>query len=144
MRFLLLLSFLVLFGCSDEHTEYYIQPELKPYVEAFYSEADTRGIFVDRDALVVILTKDLVKSKGAAGLTTYVVGERQAKVEIDEEYFYENDSICVEWTIYHELGHAIFKMDHTSSWSIMNPQMRCYKGDFEYKQFLLDLLFNGQ
>lgn len=143
MKYIILIS-LILFSC--ESYNYSVQPELKPYVDSFYQEAEKRGVKVQKDNLIIRISND---TKGNLGLTKYSSNGPQVTsqiyVNIKEDYFNKNSVQCIESVVFHELGHALLLRSHCDcTGSFMNVETErhtCYPANTTSRELLLDELF---
>lgn len=105
------LLLLLLCSCS---TDFLIDSRLKPHVDTFYSLSDGD---LQRDNLVVSVKRNLLKNEGCIGRAIINRGfldlwDGQIIVQIDEEYYENQDYLMVETAVFHELGHALLNRDH--------------------------------
>lgn len=99
--------------CSCNFTDELHQsadPKLKPFLDKFHAEALKRGH--DYRYSDVVLKFEQINSAGATKLGAVPIAK------IDPDYFNERITgdeyqvLCIEFTIFHELGHALFSPDH--------------------------------
>jgi hypothetical protein len=116
----LLFLFLIVAGCSSDPTTepiiYEISPKFNTEVQAFYSEAQVRGITIDKVNLIVAeLAPEYQDANGVfAGSRFYKVGDQRV-IEI-------RDTPCNEFAVFRELGHVFLSKPYASSGEvIMNP-----------------------
>lgn len=153
MKHIILIPILFLMSC-DRETEYSVTPELQPYIDSFYREAESRGVTVQRTNLIVRLA-DLSKEKGnIKGRTIRDYGtfsDHQITIYIDQGYYdacttkgYQH---CLESVVFHECGHAFFGRKHIEGESIMNNWIThtCWRnGNQEVRKALIDELFTNR
>lgn len=135
-------------SCSDliDQDHYYVAPELKVFVDRFYSEASVRGITIGKEN-VEVLIGDIKSSNSVEGRST------ESNVVIDKKFYESNighswndkfDSLDVEYVVFHELGHYLLHRDHENKFTIMTPD-GTYKGDYQSdsikRKLLIDELF---
>lgn len=135
-------------GCSlIDQPEYQIQPELQPFVDDFYQEAAKRGFKFGRDNLIVQIKSGIRERHNGLAITSKDTGpgDKQIRIFIDADYYYNNPFECIEQTMYHEFGHALLNRGHTNTYSIMNSGVpRCWnKGDEEFRKCMIDELFGA-
>lgn len=122
-----------------------IDPELKPYVDSFFDEAEKRGHHNLRPDVLNVGFQDI--SGSAQGRTIYLTNT----IIIDPKspgWEYNPEAL-----VYHELGHLILKRDHLNTvhnkycLSIMSsqddPVYDLHEGEKLYnrRQYYLDELF---
>lgn len=140
----------VFLSCSSEdETLYNVDAPLTPYVDAFYSEASSRGANLEKSNLIVSMESQL------QAITVIQKNGDQWHLKFDKEIFEEmerqgNPLWIIESYLYHELGKIILERDvikttiaHDSlPKSLMNPY---YKKEGikneKLKVVLLDELF---
>lgn len=148
MRLIFVLTFFLLTSCS---VEFIVDSRLSTYVNSFYYEANKRDKSLQRDNLVIGIKNGIEKEYGAIAITKTptAFSDKQIYVWIDEDWFLsQNDTLCIETTVYHELGHALLDRDHSNqNISLMNVANTygCYRffrvGDPLDRDSLLDELF---
>lgn len=112
MKNLIVLAFLISSCSMIEEPEYSVDPQLKQYVDNFYSEMESRDIYKSRWNLVVRFgDKSHSFKKG-----------RQRIVEINREQFqrFIEEDYVIYGDVYHELGHALLDLEHKKEVSLMN------------------------
>lgn len=156
MKKIIFLIILVSFSCKEYSPVYNVDPELKPFVDSFFHEGEIRGVFLPNDNLIMIFSSDsLINGMPYNGYTKYETGynaDPQIRSYINFAYFKANNNpysrLCLESTIFHELGHGILKRQHTNTSSIMNTSIRCYlqkhavTDSSSQREQLLDELFH--
>lgn len=146
--FIVMLAAVLLFSCSEEDaTRYSIDAELAPYVDSFYAEAAKYGKSFPKENLIVILKKGIP----VTARTIRQVNSRdgnQVTIEMNEEYFRANQtggiSPCIESVMFHEMGHAKLRREHTNTYSIMNTITgeSCYMNEHpNAREVLIEELF---
>lgn len=107
----------------DQDIEYRVNPELKPYVDLFYEEAEKRGIKLQRVNLYMNLdSSDKVVNPFKSG-ASFIQGS-QKTVLIDTYSFQTNTDIQNEVLVFHELGHTLLNKSHDDSGiGIMNTYL---------------------
>jgi hypothetical protein len=141
MRTLAILLLFCITAC-DASEEYYVAPELADYVESFYFEADSRGVSLQRSNLVIKLGGLPERIDGQTRRSVGDFSGDQITVIIDSEFFSSSSRDCIEWVVYHELGHALLNRDHVGGYSYMNDLTRCYTNSTAYwKPVYLDEMF---
>ena len=117
MKYLIII--LLLTSCNlgmDDYT-YSVQPELLPYVETFYKEAEQRGVTILKENLTVV-----IRPVSSSGLAVHDANGNRI-VYINPDSFYANSDILEnqrEYLIFHELAHALLNRRHVKTYSIMN------------------------
>jgi len=106
---------IVLFGC-EESTEYRVDHRVSPYVENFFSEGEKRGYVFKRDNLIIVVQKGVGDVNKYDGLRHQAYCHKdpetgQVTIRIDEDYV-ESESVTIECTIFHELGHGLLNRTH--------------------------------
>lgn len=146
------LLLLLLLGCSQPVKYYSIEESLKPYIDNLFLTTSKNGYTIAKDNLTVMLTHELVKSKGGLGVTTLhyvngVLGQRTIEFDYD---FWINASESQRQTIsLHEFGHAYFDRKHSEGYSIMNVNIsrsgwpQCAGSECDH-QFLISELFKNK
>ena len=135
------LVILLLISCNQE-SEFFIDKDLIKYYASFKSEANKRGIRIEDDNLIMLIQDNVISNYGGNGVTR--ITKDQTYIYIDNEWFNKRGDL-IERTIFHELGHAKLKRDHTNGWSLMNPIIsQCYGDDCDssYDKALYNELFN--
>ena len=98
---------LIMFSCE---TEFIVDSRVKPFVDTFYQEANSRGIVLKKTNLIIGLRKNLLKNTGALGAATIETGlftNKQESIVIDEEFFLNSTVYQIETIVFHELGHTL-------------------------------------
>lgn len=141
---------LILLLCSscysfefDQTISYDVDPELLKYVDSFYQEAKERGLFIQRENLLVKFENDipnLLAQNANEGEQIIINVDR-----VDYEWILNNwGTEAVENLMFHELGHGLLNRDHNDpKESIMasGHSLRSYLGDPVKRKYLLDELF---
>jgi hypothetical protein len=140
---------LFLSGCGFYPAQYeYIDPEIKPYVD-LYKQNKLRYLNTDQIRKLYIgfgsiddgfeaecETKTIIN-----GITNKVVAQYRSIYVSRDRWLYLNDTNR-QLLIYHELGHCDLGFEHTSGYTIMNPDAILdivFNTDPDY---YLDLFFN--
>ena len=139
------------FSAFDQTIEYRVDPRVVQFVDRFYTEAEARGVVIERYNLIVIVqphnTGRFVDQNDP---TAEIVGlsirqGEQRIVFIDERYveFKDRVDLNLEQLVFHELGHALLGKHHDeNSFSVMNTDFNI---EFYYKENIrkevLDNLF---
>lgn len=108
---------------------YYVAPELRDAVHQFFIEAAARGLEIPHDGLTVIfhdLTGDTI---GLSNGHRSVFIDRETTLMLDNS---EEDRLTLECLVFHELGHALLRREHTGGLSLMNSSGQ---SDLFYKRF---------
>lgn len=152
MRYLIFIFLLCLISCYD--IEWSIDSRLSNHVNSFYIEASKRNVNIKKDNLVVGIKSGIKSEYGAIAITKKPTrfSDKQIYVWVDEDWYNEQtDELCIETTVYHELGHALLNRDHSNqNISLMNVANTygCYRwfriGDPIDRDNLLDELFYGK
>ena len=116
-RVCFILTIIILTGCSkDPHEDYDLTNKesanliFEPYFEQFKDEAEKRG-YDFRDYNIEFYLAD-INGESAVGIGNYTAKE----IIIDRYYWNWNqiDSNRKAFLVFHELGHAILKREHTN------------------------------
>jgi hypothetical protein len=132
-----LLFVALFFSCNFvDEVHFEVDPRLQWVVDEFYSEAELRSIYLNRE--------DLVVRVGAIKNSADFSGGKVSFITVNQSFF-ENgypDSLALQYIVFHEFGHYMGR-EHTNSYSIMNPNK--YAGDYrnnkEARRILNDELF---
>lgn len=114
MRLITLL--LLLSSCSLFIEDEYMNPELKTYYDQFMIESEKRGMNLKSHDYLLM---DFDNLEGETKGICYTYKEGTYKIYIDYDFFTSGDPLKVEKVIFHELGHALLRRDHTTYPSIM-------------------------
>jgi len=141
MRIAIALLFLVS-ACAefDQTLQYRIDPPFQTHVDAFFYEAEIRGVDLQKENLIVTTSKDLNRKLGQFS----TCGEQRIVEIIDYAAHYEPTHL--EVLMFHELGHALLRRGHTcEDNSIMcdDINLQAFTTPAERK-ILLDELFTNQ
>ena len=143
----LLVLLLAASACTEEDkTVYHVDPELQPYVDSFYAEAEKHGKSFPKENLIVVLKKGLPVTARTIRQTNSPDGN-QTTIEMDEDYFNSHRSegtSCIESVMFHEFGHARLGREHINTYSIMDPAIgeSCYMNGYpNAREVLVDELF---
>lgn len=121
---LLLLAVIVL-SCSEEESQFMIQPELQVHYATFKKEAADRGIVIVDENLIMTIEPWAFSKYGGNGVTRKT--KDQTYIYIDQDWFDKRGEL-IEMTIFHELGHAKLNREHNNTSSLMNPNISGGKG----------------
>lgn len=154
-KILLYLTMVVLLSCEDfgiTPYKFYVDPRLEPYVESFYEEAASRGIYPHQNLRVVIgdtggkytLGKSLVQGKHI----TVTIADWHWENMI-RDYANSPDTLTagMENLVFHEMGHAVLDLDHCDPCnSIMGEDntIFVYLGNADLRRYMIDELFYRQ
>jgi hypothetical protein len=134
MRYLITILLLSSCGLVDLVTPNYIDPELMPYVESFYDEAQARG-WNDLPPVSVVKFANLSNKYGHADY-------RKNEVTIDRDWWehYKATTPCYnEKVMFHEMAHATMFQDHRGN-SIM-----CSSSDFMgCEKWIIEMYASGR
>lgn len=146
-RSLLITLCILLAGCHED-SEFYIQPELKPYYDSFIIEAAKRNIIIKNENLVMTIEQGALARYGGNGVSR--ITKDQTYIYIDKDWF-EKRGELIEMTVFHELGHSkLNRINHSTGFSLMNPKYSAGSGwpvcvgNVVCKDFIIDELFNGR
>lgn len=146
------IGILFLLNCKKDKI-YSVPPEIQPYINSFIAEANSRGINLVIDDLVVIYEENLnVNGVDAAGVCSFNKKEPHT-IKLDTTSGnWQNSLSSREQLIFHELGHCVLNRSHTdikfasdNYKSIMKPSGEQLYGPWaaNYKRtYYLDELFN--
>ncbi len=145
MKYIILIFAISFYSCEVFESTYYIQPEVNPYMDRFYKEASERGYNFHRNNLIITIEDLTPEHPTRMGETIRKsgFGDDQITVHIDDNIFDDpSDSLRIEYTLFHEMGHALLRRDHNNTWSLMDYHVSLeeYKKD---RKRLIDELFYG-
>lgn len=132
------LIFIVVFlACNFvDEIHFEIDPRLQWVVDEFYYEAELRGIYLNKDGLVVRI--------GVTRNSADFQGGKISFITINSSFFKNGypDSLALQYIVFHEFGHYLGR-EHTNGYSIMNPNKYAgeYRNDKEARSALNDELF---
>lgn len=140
------------FGCLspfDQELEYKIDDRVSEEVNAFFSEAEKRNIYIDKQNLIVIVTQPggRFTKKGSENLAGLSITQGyQRIVFISEEFVVNNQSekrkLNIEFLIFHELGHALLYLNHIDNRDhIMNSKVNTKYSDLNRSKYLDDFFY---
>lgn len=110
-----ILIIFTLFSCDDlVWNEYKVDKSLEIYVNAFYEEAEIRGVHLKRKSLIVSFHED--RSTTKKRITKLVFICRRDFLHFTKR----GDFYSIEGLVAHELGHALLDREHTDEKSLMN------------------------
>jgi len=162
-----ILTAVIFSSCAvmTDEAHYEVSPELRVFVDRFYAEAESRGIYFDRDSVSIELRDNLQKTDLAYGVT-YGRGSAYHLIFIDRQFALQQlnefsavdylgdvvyDSAAfytLEYVVFHECGHSFLNRGHVGDghFSIMTGD-GSYIGNFESidadRQKLINELFDG-
>lgn len=133
-RFAYSVIIIITASCGFDPSEYWIQPELKVYVDNFYQEAAIRGVSLRTEYLTVSITN-------LNGTFARTLDNRS--VHINSKLFKDRTeySEFVEFILFHELGHALLKRDHTKNLKSLMHESPCVNCYMDNRAEFLDELF---
>lgn len=140
-RIIFAVGFLSIIGtsCSDEEPRYNVQSDISVYVDSFFTEAETRGLTLKKDNLIVT-----VVSECQAITVTEKKGD-QWYLKFDKENFESmagHPSNLIEAMLFHELGKIVLNRELAKGAnSIMNPDIKISGYSSANRSALLDELF---
>lgn len=139
MRILAIL--LLISSCSYIEQDFHIDDGLTNYVDAFYREAESRGIHLVKDNLIVQYG-DRSHSFKKGGQRIIEIERRTHDKFVNDGYYWSIESL-----VFHELGHALLNKDHTDHVSVMNYEFTFtpyLKSDCVKKLFYDELMLGKQ
>lgn len=165
-KFLLLFILAFAQGCA---TFGEVDPQAKPYLDSFVSEAHERGYYPNVDNLSIYikpkdsLSMELVSDNALAYCMPLAIGTSRDRdfipsfgeyIIISKEYWDAAPDAGREDTLFHELGHCILNRVHTTKLLPMwdgtyRPASLMYPTDFpgiiylEYRKEYIDELFEN-
>lgn len=117
MKYLILLSILIL-GCQEKDLTVSIIPEeIQQHYDAFYSEGRKRGLRL-RERPVEIILVDNYDVAGRASRRKQWIKIRTSVTQ----YGHERNAINLEYVVFHELGHYVLNRDHNND-TLQNGQL---------------------
>lgn len=126
----------------DQTIEYRVDSDLLKYVNGFYTEASIRGITLQKTNLDIYLDSANKKVNVFDPGISFRIGHQKI-VAIDYFFLTHSDSISNEIVIYHELGHSLLGLPHSSDKkSLMYSTGTSYLYYKLNKAEILDNLFN--
>jgi len=115
----LITAFCAFSTCSQD-TRQVFPDEFRPYVEAFFEDAQARGYdLLLEDYDLTISFRDLDTEERWA----YCFNGNRHKIRIDESKWMRLNDQKKRWLIYHELGHCILDLPHRT---LKSPTGLCY------------------
>lgn len=120
-----------------DEVHFEIDPQLQWVVDEFYYEAESRGIYLNKDDIVVSIGDTPNSADFQAGRVSFITINRSFF-----EYGYP-DSLALQYIVFHEFGHYLGR-EHTNGYSIMNPNKYAglFRNSEEARKILIDELFN--
>ncbi|MEM6805371.1 MAG: hypothetical protein AAF696_28495, partial [Bacteroidota bacterium] len=110
-QFVLSIFLCLLLSCEEEISpSINVDPELKPYVDAFFEEAGKRGIYFDQ-GLDAILQKGMTVC-GQGHSPDFNGMFEKPTILISDVCWPQYNEIAREILIFHELGHALLNRLH--------------------------------
>jgi hypothetical protein len=119
-KVVILILIVFAYGCSKED-ERFVDPGLAPYLEIFQDEAMLRGVVVDYDELGLEVFLVSMSSDGVKGQCVHQADDAKT-VNIDLNFWNENDHFSKEFLFFHELGHCVLGRNHLDD---VNENNRC-------------------
>lgn len=141
MKKLIVISLIALSCSEDESITYNVAPELAAYVDSFFSEAQDRGVNLNRENLIASLDSNC-QSMAESGYN-----KDQRYFKFDKEIFETmvaqgNPNNKIESFLFHELGRIVLKRELLpNANSIMNPDIKVNGFSAANRNALLDELF---
>ena len=125
--------------------EYRVDSNLKRYVDQFYNDANSHNVHLLKDNLVVTTREGVADERHVTG---YAVMENQIMAVLDQgvvnRLIERQDTISLKYIVYHELGHALLRRQHTPEYSIMRtPGPWAEFGDIKERPNLINELFHN-
>jgi hypothetical protein len=130
-----LLLLCALTACEDNETSYSVSPELTPYIDEFYNQAEAHGKSLPKNNLIAGL------NSSCQSITQISKDDEQWTLEFDKEIFQGMPQNNIEAYIFHELGRIVLKRELSSEFSIMNPNIKVNGFATSDRETLLDELF---
>lgn len=128
MKAIYFILFVVMAGCNglDDlidneriNTSYEITTELQPYVDDFYFKADSLGIVIPKENLIISMV-DSLRNNIPAGLYNE---DGQMVIYFNRDFLNESSHSEIQFMVFHQLGHRFLHRDHVYGLSIMNPDL---------------------
>ena len=155
-RLLVLFSFIfLLLSCKDEElTAPMINDELQPYIDRFYSEAESRGISLAENMDAFINSDTVACGQGHSPEFNGMFSK--PTIIINEDCWGNLNDVAREILVFHELGHALLNRLHIDG-NLPNGHKKsimCAGVDFDcsgmpdylncpaYRDYYVDELFN--
>lgn len=133
---------MVFFSACDFYAEMPVKirkvdSKLESYLQDFESEAESRGINLKYNTLVLKI-EDVPTEKKTVVANTRNYGNGHFRISIDPDLFLEDED-QIEKSIFHEFGHAFLSRGHVNYKSIMKQGKISYNQD--NRDAFLDELF---
>lgn len=154
MKNLFTLLLLITTSCSDilDESHISIDPKLKSFYNSFIKEGKKRGYDLSNKDITIMFD---TLTYGLEGITTHgtipLIRVNYKFFKNNEKTFFQNSDSTnwfdVQYTIFHELGHALLYRSHTDKWSIMDCcawSRGDYLDTYKKRQQLITELFNEQ
>lgn len=109
--FLIILASACYSGMDDDYS--YIDPQIKPYFDAFIKEASDRNITIDTYSIKMTFAK--IDVEGRQGNTSH----RHHEIKIDSSGYRWKE--YPESIVFHELGHLLLNRSHNNYRINFNP-----------------------
>lgn len=127
---------LLLAACTefDVSPEYRVDELLKPYVDAFFTEASSKGIHIEKSNLIARFG-DVGANNG------WSKSEKGQRIVEFNSYLAEGNDLRLKIVVFHELGHSLLGRAHIDTRkSIMNTSacINCEIDDY----YLVELFLN--
>lgn len=108
-----------LVSCADTNddlisAENLIDEELQSFVDAFESEAISRGFNIDVEALGVRVELADISQNNVAGVCFYH-SDNPGRIEIDAPFYNRMTNLQREFVVFHELGHCVLSRGHSEA-----------------------------
>lgn len=139
-----ILSLVSCFNSFDQTIEYRIEPTLEKHVNQFFDEAESRGLVLYKENLIISYNEDI----NAAGYSFKQGDQRIIFIKKSVINHFkstrENPNWAIENLMFHELGHSILFRKHCDpKYSIMELGMSFYEyeNDSTKRVLLVNELF---
>ncbi len=114
----LVVGLLFMLACEyePEILIYSIDPELQPYLDRFYKEAESRGLVFEKENLEMKFSDELKEDVCGQCLSPKKNRVGQLTVEINRsgECWTAEADLNKEALVFHELGHCLLNRDHAN------------------------------
>jgi hypothetical protein len=98
------------FSCTEEPLVFRVDPELLPYLQTFYAEAELRGIEFKEENLILEFGTTADEICGQS--TTLKGGQRKVVIIKDSNCWLDAPTQDREALVFHELGHSLLGRSH--------------------------------
>jgi hypothetical protein len=136
------LALILALSCTEEETNT-IDPKLQPYVTTFLQEAKAHNTPIHIHQYTIRLQPNLTLNGQPVNATCTNYSSGKSVIYIDTDYYNTSAPMCIERTLFHELGHSLGR-SHTNTRSVMNTMdatLRCYGDSESLRQELINELF---